>query len=95
MSFPERYAVLIIIRKDFVLHMYKIVPEMVGYTNELGISMEKYVFKAIWFIIKGRYSQYSQYQYVSQYMNSKQSRRKKTTWIPQFTLLLHNLTKKK
>lgn len=38
-SLPERYAVLIIIRKDFVLHMYKIVPEMVGYTNELGISM--------------------------------------------------------
>lgn len=37
MSFPERYAVLIIIRKVFVLH--KIVPEMVGYTNELGISM--------------------------------------------------------
>lgn len=58
-SLPERYAVLIIIRKDFVLHMYKIVPEMVGYTNELGISMEKYLFKAIWFIIKGRYSQYS------------------------------------
>lgn len=38
-SFPERYAVLIIIRKVFVLHMYKIVPEMVGYTNELEISM--------------------------------------------------------
>lgn len=40
-SFPERYAVLIItcIWKVFVLHMYKIVPEMVGYTNELEISM--------------------------------------------------------
>lgn len=28
-------------------------------------------------------------------MNSKQSRRKKTTWIPLITLLLHILTKKK